>query len=288
MRKRAILFAGLFIFSFLAFAAATPMSPLNVPRLSFSNTAYGSLNWAGYAETSGTYSSVSSSWQVPTVSNTTSGYSSAWIGIGGFSGNSVIQIGTSQDCLSGSTTAGERAYHGFIQLQALPSAIVIDNKPSNPGNSGNSGGKKGSSSSCTPNYYAWWELYPQNAEQQISNFAVNPGDDITSSIINNNDGSWTLTIKDINTGKTFSTIQTPNFSPDLGSAEAIIERPALCNPHSCKLTSLADFGAINFTGTTAGTLFDSSADSITMVENNGAPLATPGPMNNGDFTVIRN
>jgi hypothetical protein len=84
-------------------------------------TTYGSYNWAGYAVHTGTYTSVSGNWTVPTIqTGSPSGYSSAWVGIGGFSGNSVIQIGTEQDCSGNSVTGGadngagdngEKKYH---------------------------------------------------------------------------------------------------------------------------------------------------------------------------------
>ena len=52
-------------------------------------------NWAGYVATNGSYSGVSGSWTVPSV--TGSGDTSAdatWIGIGGITSNDLIQVGT--------------------------------------------------------------------------------------------------------------------------------------------------------------------------------------------------
>lgn len=70
-----------------------------------------SSNWAGYAvETnlkkpqSGAVTDVKGSWVVPAVycSVTPNAYSSFWIGIDGYSSNTVEQIGTDSDCSSGS------------------------------------------------------------------------------------------------------------------------------------------------------------------------------------------
>lgn len=59
-------------------------------------------NWSGYAET-GTYTGVSGTWTVPSVSATSSStYSSAWIGVDGFNDDDLIQTGTEEDYYSGS------------------------------------------------------------------------------------------------------------------------------------------------------------------------------------------
>lgn len=257
-------------------------STFNRPNLRVDNTAYGSLNWAGYAVNSGTYTKASGSWIVPTIQTTSTGYSSTWVGVGGFSGNTVIQIGTEQDCLTG-TTYGEARYHGLNDI------IIDDSLSDKPINNGRPGGGGGSRSSCKPVYYAWWEFYPQNAEQQIAGFTVSPGDVMTASVIQksvNSDGTqtWTLTISDGT--KIWSQDETTNFVPDQASAEAIIERPALCTRFSCKLTNLANFGTISYTVVSAnGANFDSSANSITMVNNRGFVMAQPSQISSGSFSV---
>ncbi len=59
-------------------------------------------NWSGYAK-SGSYSSATAHWVVPSVSPTSgSTYSSAWVGIDGFTNSSLIQTGTESDYYSGS------------------------------------------------------------------------------------------------------------------------------------------------------------------------------------------
>ncbi|MGW7825077.1 G1 family glutamic endopeptidase [Streptomyces puniciscabiei] len=61
-----------------------------------------SSNWAGYAATGTTFTSVSASWVQPAVSCTRSAtYSSFWIGIDGDGSNSVEQTGTEADCSRG-------------------------------------------------------------------------------------------------------------------------------------------------------------------------------------------
>jgi hypothetical protein len=62
-----------------------------------------SLNWAGYDDVGGTYTSVSASWIQPAVtcSGGKSSYSSFWVGLDGDGSNSVEQTGTEADCSHG-------------------------------------------------------------------------------------------------------------------------------------------------------------------------------------------
>ncbi len=280
MRKLMVFVPALVLLVSLAFSvSAAPNIPFSVQ-----GTTYGSLNWGGYAKTTGTYGSASGTWVVPKLNSSVSGYSSAWVGIGGFSGNSVIQIGTEQDCLSGGTTAGEMRFHGLDMNAAIASS------QSNPGksNHGGNGGGKTKSSSCTPTYYSWWELYPQNAEQPITNMTIAPGDTVTAAVSEGANGAWTLTITDETSGESFTTVQKPNFTPDVASAEMIVERPSLCTPHHCSITNLADFGSIGFSDmTTNYNMTFTGADGIVMVNNGGTPLINLGSLNgNGDaFSV---
>jgi hypothetical protein len=53
------------------------------------------LNWAGYVSDSGTYTSVSGSWVIPTVANQDGSSADAtWVGIGGVLSHDLIQAGT--------------------------------------------------------------------------------------------------------------------------------------------------------------------------------------------------
>jgi hypothetical protein len=71
-------------------------------RLVPSTLAY-STNWSGYAVNTGAgaVSQVAGSWVVPAVSNSVSGYSSAWVGIDGWGSSTVEQIGTDSDYVNG-------------------------------------------------------------------------------------------------------------------------------------------------------------------------------------------
>jgi hypothetical protein len=269
---------------FIPIAAIAQPNDINKPNAKVADTTYGSSNWAGYVVLNGApYTSASGVWTVPTIKTTNSGYSSSWVGVGGFNGNTVIQIGTDQDCTSSTTVAapGEKKFHGPVVASSNSNSNVKSNKPR--------------PTACTPNYYAWWELYPENAEQRITtdsnglSFNVHPTDSMSASVALTGSNTWTLTITDTTTGQTFSTTQVPTFTPDQGSAEGIMERPALCSIFRCTLTNLANFGTINLNSVSANNVaFDSTANGIIMIDNSGSYMATPNPIpisTPGTFTV---
>jgi hypothetical protein len=55
-----------------------------------------SSNWAGYADYNSSYRTISGSWNVTSV-RSSYGYASAWVGIGGYNSNDLIQAGTEMD-----------------------------------------------------------------------------------------------------------------------------------------------------------------------------------------------
>jgi hypothetical protein len=90
----------------VATSAATAASPaiFHAPRkgAAVHNAGWSSSNWSGYAK-SGSYTKATAQWVVPGVSATKSAsYSSAWVGIDGFTNSSLIQTGTESDYYNGS------------------------------------------------------------------------------------------------------------------------------------------------------------------------------------------
>lgn len=119
-----------------ALIAAAPMSASaapaifhhpNIPGHALRNTGWASGNWSGYAKT-GSYSSATAQWVVPSVSATTqASYSSAWVGIDGFNNSSLIQTGTESDYYNG-------AAHYNAWWEILPAAETkINNITVRPG-----------------------------------------------------------------------------------------------------------------------------------------------------------
>jgi len=82
-----------------------------------------SSNWSGYAVTSanGSVTDVKGSWVVPSVNcgGTPTAYASFWVGIDGYSSNTVEQIGTDSDCQGGSGV-----YYAWFEFYPHPSFNV--------------------------------------------------------------------------------------------------------------------------------------------------------------------
>jgi len=71
-----------------------------------------SSNWSGYVASGGTYTSVTGTWIVPTVSATSAGADATWVGIGGVTGTDLIQAGT-QATVTGS---GAVTYEAWTEI----------------------------------------------------------------------------------------------------------------------------------------------------------------------------
>jgi len=109
----------------LATAPTASASLSQAPRITGKNG--NSTNWSGYAvETSltkpqnGAVTDVKGSWTVPAVTcNSTATYSSAWVGIDGYSSNSVEQTGTDSDCSNGSGV-----YYAWYEMYPKASKLI--------------------------------------------------------------------------------------------------------------------------------------------------------------------
>lgn len=188
-----------------------------------------STNWSGYVTpsyvTGQQYTSASSTWVVPAVSTTSSGYSSSWVGIGGFCLNAsckrvdhtLIQLGTEQDSAGNyyawyemlpnpevkitgfSVNPGDKVV-ASLSLQPVAAIVNGKNKNNQGGNSGNHGGSHGGTTSSS---------------------------------------TWLLIMTDETTGATWS--GTFNYKSSLASAEWIEEAP-----YSAGILPLANFGKATF------------------------------------------
>lgn len=89
-----------------------------------------STNWSGYAVTGSSFTSAKGSWIVPTVncSATPSTYAAFWVGIDGWTSNTVEQTGTDSDC-SGSSPS----YYAWYEFYPKGS-YLISSVPVSPGN----------------------------------------------------------------------------------------------------------------------------------------------------------
>jgi Peptidase A4 family len=90
-----------------------------------------SSNWSGYAVTgaNGSVTNATGSWIVPSVNcgSTPTAYASFWVGIDGYSSNTVEQIGTDSDCQNGSPS-----YYAWFEFYPHPS-FTVNSLAINPG-----------------------------------------------------------------------------------------------------------------------------------------------------------
>ena len=242
------------------------------------DSSWDSYNWAGYAVTAPTNqlaTDVKGTWIVPTVNCST-------------------------------TPTGFSAY--WVGIDGFNSSTVeqIGTDSDCESFSGATG---------TPNYYAWFELYPNPSYVIEFPAGVKPGDIITAEVKASGETvsrgrtvgtTFTLTITDVTKNETFSTSGTVSGAAQ-SSAEWIVEAPEICTSGargrtSCSTSELADFNSVAFSSgsatfsTNAATPvattnliggWGSNVQEITMVsqsalqENKAAPSAVSG----GNFSV---
>jgi hypothetical protein len=148
--KRLISIISLAIVFVLLFVAVLPVQSQEysqqAPRIPLKQST--TLNWSGYAveypdlssPQNGVVTDVKGTWTVPSVSSTTSNtYSSAWVGIDGYSSSTVEQIGTEHDWYNGSPR-----YYAWFEMYPKPSNVI--NKPVRPGDTINAEVKYANSS----------------------------------------------------------------------------------------------------------------------------------------------
>jgi len=135
-------------------------------------------------------------------------------------------------------------------------------------------------SGSTPQYYAWYEMYPKFPVNLSG--TVKPGDHLSASVTTDGAGKFTLTITDSTQGWT-NTTNARLKSASLASAEVIAEAPS----SRSGVLPLANFGSVGFSGATVnGVSMDtlSGLDPITMASGSTVK-AQPSTMSNGSFSV---
>ena len=141
----------------------------------------------------------------------------------------------------------------------------------------------GAYSNCTsanlPQYYAWYEMYP-NPSYKTTN-PLYPGDAMSASASVDKVGRFTLSITDATQHWTTSTTQRSSTA-QLVSAEVIAEAPST----SSGIVPLTNFGSVTFTNAKANgvSLETLNPDRIDMVSGTVTKAST-GAIANGAFTV---
>lgn len=118
-------------------------------------------------------------------------------------------------------------------------------------------------------YAVWWEILPA-AETPIASMPVHPGDVINASIVHGAGTSWTITIADATTGKSFTTTQT--YTGAQTSAEWIEEAPSVGG----RIATLAHFTGATFdSGTVNGADAGLTASEAGVMVQHGVQVSTP-------------
>jgi len=147
----------------------------------------------------------------------------------------------------------------------------------------NSVEQTGTDSDCSggsPDYYGWYEMYP--AAPVYFTDPVQPGDSMSASVTFSGSDTYTLVLTDNTEGwNETETIQESGLANS--SAEVITEAPS----SEFGPLPLADFGTVNFSGSTAngGSMDAQNPTQIIMVGSSGDQLDTTSPMDGaGDFS----
>jgi hypothetical protein len=140
-KKRSMLFAAVMLVSAVT-AIAVFANPSGIgkdrgytaeqatnPGLNVGRSLNISNNWAGYVATGGTFTSVSGSWNVPHVSATGTSADATWVGIGGTTGNNLIQTGT-QAVANNNGQVSYQAWYEMLPANSQKIPLTI-----NPGDS---------------------------------------------------------------------------------------------------------------------------------------------------------
>jgi hypothetical protein len=227
-----------------------------------------SENWSGYAIAAthgslpnGAVTLAGASWIVPMATCTgssegaTSGYASFWVGIDGWSSDTVEQIGTDSDCVNPATGAGNTpSYYAWFEF--YPSAGYYIGNPAN----------------------------------NFKGYSVQPGDTIEAEVKATGDGGFHVGIADLRHGVeqwVFTTTGSVSGAQQ-SSAEVIAEAPCCLNNGA--FLPLSNFGFADYgqeftgnTGTATATVqgvsgaigsFGQNVQQSTMISQ-GAPGGSP-------------
>jgi Peptidase A4 family len=196
-----------------------PMVPSNLGPLAAGGgaTSLPSYNWSGFADAEGgskTVSSVSGQWVIPYVECPSGLYQyqdafiAQWVGIDGFSNDTVEQLGTATQCFEGVT-------YYYVWYEMFPAGTIEEGTVA-----------------CINN----------NVD------CPQPGDRISASVTVTAGGNYTLSLTDFSRPQeSFSVTAScaPSTCLD-SSAEWIVERPAFELPFGFQILPLVDFFQTGF------------------------------------------
>ncbi|HEX3783734.1 MAG TPA: G1 family glutamic endopeptidase [Pseudonocardiaceae bacterium] len=138
-------------------------------------------------------------------------------------------------------------------------------------------GASGDCDGTTPDYYAWWEMYPAGVHE-LSN-TTKPGDVFDAKVTYGGSGKYTLYLDDKTEGWTVTKNETSTSAED-NSAEVIFEA---AGPTS---DAVPKFSPVSMSDSTVdGTELGADSPSAIDLVRNGHTLVTPGSISSaGSFT----
>ena len=152
------------------------------------------------------------------------------------------------------------------------------------GYNSNSVEQTGTDTDCagrTPQYYAWYEMYPGPSENYSN--TVRAGDHFNATVTWLSGDKFSLYIADTTQGWSHTTDASLTSTPARSSAEVIVEAP--CCTGSGGILPLTDFGTVNITSSMAnGSAIGNAGGltSITMIDNEGRDKDTVSALSGGE------
>jgi hypothetical protein len=218
---------------------------------------FASENWSGYAATgnNGSFTSVSSTWVQPALNCAAlpkiNSYSAYWVGLDGFSDQTVEQIGTEANCINDTAS-----YSAWFEMYPQNPYEVPFGMSIAPGNS--------ITASVKYNPAAYTVI---RGRQRLLSYA-----------------SYSLTLTNNSTNKSYTAKITSRYNYGRSSAEVITEAP-----YSNGTLPLSDFGVVNYTNSLANNLplgIFANLQEIVM-DNPAGMISTPSPFDstNKNFNV---
>ena len=136
-------------------------------------------------------------------------------------------------------------------------------------------------------YQAWIEMLPRPS--QTVPLSVSPGDTVTTTITQKAGSTWTVSIADHTTGRSWST--TVDYASSLSSAEWVVEAPSAGRG----IVPIDQFGSISFSDArttkdgAVDTIAQADGQSVTMINGLRQALAQPSALggDGASFTISR-
>lgn len=206
-------------------------------------------NWSGEVQLGTGLTSVAGNWTVPSlVASTSLQFAATWIGIGGFSGSTLIQTGTVEG-----TATGEVGYGAWVEILPTPSwtATLITTPGGTPG------------------------------------FLVSPGDAMHAAITEIGTNYWQITIEDVTAGWTYSHAFSYAVDANSAEWITERPTLFTTTQRTTVLATLPNYGSTNFTQLSTSTggaeVAPSRLTPIRMVDD-GNVISAPGPVSSASST----